>query len=92
MLFYIISSYCLLQKLKSLIVVQEMIRVVNYHQNLRGRVKLKMRARLTPKIATILRERIKEILDDPDEDVFFSSKHLQGIDDDQNSEEEELEM
>lgn len=58
-----------------------MIRVVNYHQNLRGRVKLKMRARLSPKIASILRERISEILDDPDEDVFFSSKHMQDIED-----------
>ena len=80
MVFYIFASYSIVQKLKVLIVVQEIIRVVNYHQNLKGRVKLKMRARLTPTIAKILKERIQEIMEDPDEDVFFSSKHLKGID------------
>ena len=63
-------------KLKALIFVQEIIRVVNYHQNLKGRVKLKMRAKLGPKIANILKERILELLSDPEEDLFFSSKHL----------------
>ena len=76
--------------MKSLIVTQEIIRVVNYHQNLKGRVKLKLRAKLLPKIASILRERIKEVLDDPDEDVFFSSKHKQHNDQDSDADEQQL--
>ena len=76
LLFYIAASYNLIMKLKALIFVQEIIRVVNYNQNLKGRVKLRMRAKLGPKIATILKERIIELLSDPEEDLFFSSKHM----------------
>ena len=72
--YYAISAVLIADKLKAHAAMQEVIRCFNYNQHVRGRVKLKLRATLQPKITAALRERILEVMSDPDETVFFDGK------------------
>jgi hypothetical protein len=47
---------------------------VNLNRNVKGRVKLRLRETVGPKIADIIKERIEDILQDPDEQFFFDNK------------------
>lgn len=55
--FYLGSAYQVGQKLKSHMIVQEAIRISNYNREVKGRVKLRLRDALSPKIAKLLKER-----------------------------------
>jgi hypothetical protein len=75
LIFYIAAASWILIKLKDHIVIQETIKILNLNQNVKGRITLRLRDTVGPKIADIIKERIEEIMEDPDEQLFFDTKN-----------------
>lgn len=66
------AAYGIFLRLKEHTVTQHAIRITNMNVQFKGRMKLRVRAKLQPKIVEIIKEKIRDAMTDPDEKLYYS--------------------